>query len=117
MGRDGERSPGVLIELRLCASAPSQGSNIPGRACRSNAPARSNSEGLGPPGCQTGLKAARHERLALASGRPEGRYSSDPGSPAGPGTLTPETLMKKWSAPKAVVIRLGMEINSYVAHR
>jgi len=28
-----------------------------------------------------------------------------------------ETLMKKWSAPKAVVIRLGMEINSYVAVR
>jgi coenzyme PQQ precursor peptide PqqA len=26
-------------------------------------------------------------------------------------------FMNKWSTPRAVVIRLGMEINSYVAHR
>jgi coenzyme PQQ precursor peptide PqqA len=34
------------------------------------------------------------------------------------GNLTKERRqMKKWSTPKAIVVRLGMEINSYVAHR
>lgn len=104
-------SPYPDAPLRRCTEPDL---NIPGGACRSNALAPAHPPPAPAGSCQAGPKVHFGPCTPVAPG---GILGPTPGAGFSLGALTREMLMKKWSAPKAVVIRLGMEINSYVAHR